>query len=192
MKIALPTVLLLSLGFLSGCDTPPAAGEPGADAKATDAAAPEVAIQILDYDETMKLVQGQAGKVVVLDVWNTSCDPCIREFPGLVALHKKHGPDKVACVSLSLDYFGGKKGPEEVKEPVLDFLRKQGATFQNILASEETDKMLDKLEIDAPPVVIVFDQQGKIVKQFKDETGVGSFTYQDDIAPLVASLLQPK
>ncbi len=55
-------------------------------------------------------VAAHKGKVVVLDAWATSCPACVEEFPGLVALHKKHG-DKVVCMSISCDYLGIKTKP---------------------------------------------------------------------------------
>ena len=42
--------------------------------------------EILSWDQTQKRREQFAGKVVVLDVWSTYCDPCVREFPNLVKL----------------------------------------------------------------------------------------------------------
>src|SRR5579885_2331113 len=56
-------------------------------------AASDVAVEIKDFDGIQSLIASKRGKVVVMDCWSTWCDPCVKEFPGLVALHKKYGPD---------------------------------------------------------------------------------------------------
>jgi thiol-disulfide isomerase/thioredoxin len=126
-----------------------------------------VSLQTLDYNGIQKLIASHKGKVVVMDCWSTSCEPCIREFPKLVELHKKHGADKVACVSLSFDYEGIGQ-PEEVQPGVLAFLEKQQATFDNVLCSEESDTLRKKMELSSIPAVYVFDREGKS-KRFEGE-----------------------
>src|SRR5262245_46171025 len=102
---------------------------PPADAKPATKEA-KVELQTRDFEGLMALIKKHQGKVVVMDAWSTSCPPCLKEFPNLVEIHKKHGPEKVACISLNLDFIGIGK-PEEVQEPVLGFLVEKGATFDN-------------------------------------------------------------
>src|SRR5579863_8091376 len=73
-------------------------------AKKSDTAKSRISLTIADWDETIKLVAVQKGKVVVLDAWSTSCPPCMKEFPNLVKLHQKYGGKEVVCMSLSCDY----------------------------------------------------------------------------------------
>jgi thiol-disulfide isomerase/thioredoxin len=42
------------------------------------------------------------GKITVVDLWSTACEPCIKEFPGLVRLSKSLKSD-VACIGVSVD-----------------------------------------------------------------------------------------
>ncbi|MCC7083733.1 MAG: TlpA family protein disulfide reductase [Pirellulales bacterium] len=154
----------------------------GCTAKFTPEAAPAVSLQTLDYDGVQKLVASHKGKVVVMDCWSTSCAPCIQEFPKLVALHKKYGPGKLACISLSFDYEGIGQ-PEEVKPGVLAFLEKQQATFDNVLCSEESDALRGKLDLAGIPAVYVYDRDGNY-KRFE-----GSKAY-DEVLPLVDSLIK--
>jgi thiol-disulfide isomerase/thioredoxin len=158
---------------------------------AADAAKPEVKVQILDYDQLQALIASKKGKVVVMDAWSLSCPPCIEEFPGLVKLHKQHGPEKVACISLSFDFEGIGK-PEEVVPAVTEFLQKQGATFDNVVSSVESDELYKKLQLAAVPAVYVYDQQGKLVKRFDNEElkkPEDAFSYED-IGELVEKLLE--
>jgi thiol-disulfide isomerase/thioredoxin len=133
---------------------------------------PAVSLKILDYEGIQKLIASHKGKVVVMDCWSTSCGPCIQEFPKLVALHKQHGAEKVACISLSFDYEGIGK-PEDVQPDVLKFLEKQQATFDNVLASEESDALYKKMNLAAIPAVYVFDREGKLSKRFEGGEAYG-------------------
>jgi thiol-disulfide isomerase/thioredoxin len=129
----------------------------------------DIRLKILDYEGLEKLISLQRGKVVVLDAWSTGCPPCVREFPDLVAMHRRIGPDRLACISLSFDYEGIGK-PEDQAPPVLAFLRSQGATFENVLASEEPVAFYKKLEIPSVPAVFVYDRQGKLRERFQDDS----------------------
>src|SRR5436190_23203909 len=54
----------------------------------------EIAITPISFAGLNKAIAAQKGKVVVVDVWSTTCIPCIKEFPELVEIHEKYG-DKV-------------------------------------------------------------------------------------------------
>lgn len=149
----------------------------------------DVKVQILDFEGITQLVAAHKGQVVVMDGWSTSCLPCMREFPNLVKLHKKYGPDKLVCISLSFNYEGiGKPEDAEVIEPVLAFLRRQGATFENVLSSEESDVLYEKFKLASIPAVFVYDQEGNLRKRFDSEDG-RHFTYAD-VEKLVVQLLE--
>jgi thiol-disulfide isomerase/thioredoxin len=190
------------LVFLAGCYevSPPgspadavevakvAGGTP--DGFKTESDNSEVELQILDWDGLQRLIDSQRGKVVVLDCWSTSCAPCIREFPNLVALQKKHKRDELACISLSFDYEGIGK-PEDERERVLAFLKKQNATFANVLSSLESDALTAKLDIPSIPAVFVYDRQGRLQKRFDNRYASrdgGPFTYKQ-VSTLIEELL---
>ncbi len=133
----------------------------------------EVTLNTADYNELQSRIAAHRGQVVVMDVWSTSCEPCMKEFPNLVALSRKLG-DRVACISVSIDYEGIGK-PEAQREKVLTFLRSQDATIENVLASEESDAILKKLGLASIPAVFVYGRDGKLAETF-DKPG---FTYHD-------------
>ncbi len=128
----------------------PAASAPAADVK----------LQILDFAGIQRLVASHQGQVVVMDCWSTGCPPCMRDFPQLVALAQKFGP-QVACISLSFDFEGIGK-PEDRRPKVLAFLEKQDAAFDNVLASDDSDALYKKMKITSIPVVLVYDRRGKL------------------------------
>jgi thiol-disulfide isomerase/thioredoxin len=152
---------------LHGCGpTPDRSHESAAPVSASDDhASSQISLKILDYAGLQQLIASKRGKVVVLDAWSTGCPPCLKSFPDLVALQRKIGPDRLACISLSLDYEGIGK-PEDVEPAALEFLRKQGATFDNVLASEEPESIYKELGIASIPAVFVFDVSGALRKKF--------------------------
>jgi thiol-disulfide isomerase/thioredoxin len=161
-----------------------------AESKSAD----DVRLRIVSYQEILDLIAQNRGKVVVMDAWSTSCAPCMKEFPNLVKLHNKYGRDELACVSLSFDYEGLGK-PEEQQDRVLDFLRAQRATFDNLLSNEESDVLYRKFDLAAVPAVFVYDRSGALRKRFDNQKAKSKdehFTYQQ-VGELVAELLkEPK
>jgi thiol-disulfide isomerase/thioredoxin len=156
---------------------------------ATDAAADQIAVEIRDFDGIQELIASKRGKVVVMDCWSTWCDPCVKEFPGLVELHKKYDGKDLACISLSFNYEGGKKEtPEEHEEGVLEFLRGQGATFDNVIASVPSEKLYRQLGFKSAtvPAIFVYDRQGQVAKQFESDEAKYS-----EVGKLVAELIEP-
>jgi thiol-disulfide isomerase/thioredoxin len=152
----------------------------------SDEGSSQVTLAIKDYDGIVELIKSHQGKVAVVDCWSTWCEPCMKEFPGLVALHEKYGADKIACISIALDYDGtaGQK-PEGLQENVLTFLQSQRATFDNVLSSTPADDLMAQLKFPAPPTIFVYDQQGELAKQFDGPEA----KYEANIAPFVAKLL---
>lgn len=167
------------------------AANAASEKEAPKATTTDVTLDIKNWDETLALVAKHKGKVVVLDLWSTSCDPCMVEFPHLVELHKKHG-DKLICMSASCDYAGIKsKPPESYRDHVLEFLTKQKATFQNVLLNVESDVLFEKIELASIPAVYVFGSDGKVAKRFDNDNAKPGedFTYTKDIVPFVEKLL---
>ena len=131
-----------------------------------------------------------AGKVTVVDFWSLSCEPCLKEFPGLVALQRELG-DQVACYSVSVDYDGRKSKPAETyRERVQDFLNQSQATFPNFLCETPNESVFESLKIVSIPAVLIYDAEGKLVKTFTDTGDSLGFSYEKDITPLVKSLLK--
>lgn len=149
-----------------------------------------VSLTIQPWEETEQLIAAHRGKVVVVDFWSTSCLPCRREFPHFVDLHNAHRGE-IACISISLDYSGrAGRPPESYRERVHKFLAEQGATFANVLSSDDPDKLQSRLKLAPIPLVWVYDREGNLTRQFdnSDPDG-GEFTYANDVLPFVETLL---
>ena len=193
---------LLGLGCQPADEPTPtsATGEPAESAAAQEhevespAASPTsaaISVQVRDWNAVLELVASHRGKVVVVDLWSTDCLPCVTEFPNLVKLHREHVAD-VACISVNCDYIGLEQSPpESYRENVLQFLRKQQATFDNVISSVESDRLFEMIELASIPAVYVYDQTGQLKKRFdNDDAAYGDgFTYQKQVIPLVETLL---
>lgn len=158
-----------------------AADEGAAAPAAENAADSTIKVQFKGYEGVQELIKSHQGKVVVMDCWSTWCEPCVKEFPGLVKLHEKYGPDKVACISLCFNYEGLKKEtPEEHEESVLKFLREQHADFDNVIANEPSEELYGKFGFPSVPAVFVYDRKGELAKRFENRDAKAKpFTYED-------------
>ena len=153
---------------------------------------PNVKLTAGTWKDVEALVAKSAGKIVVVDVWSTSCLPCMTEFPHLVEMHQKHG-EKVICISFNVDYVGIKSKPVATYEKkVAEFLQKHKATCTNILSNMPSDEIFQSLELSSIPAAYVYGTDGKLLKRFDDSLLVDgkeeAFTYQDDINPFVEKL----
>ncbi|QDT52891.1 thiol-disulfide oxidoreductase [Caulifigura coniformis] len=149
-------------------------------------AADAVEVEITDWAGVQKWIASQKGKVVVVDMWSLSCEPCRREFPNLVKLHNEKG-DKVACLSVSTDYAGIKSKPPKFYEPrVLEFLTSQKATCKNVLCSVESEELFETLDLASIPAVYVYGKDGRQAKRFAGE----EVHYDKEVLPLVDELLK--
>ena len=145
------------------------------------------------WDDLKKYVAKQKGKVVVVDLWSTSCLPCMKEFPHLVELSSKY-PKRVVCVSFSCDFYGvASKPPSYYRPNVEKFLRKKKATFKNFLSTTPSDDLFEKIDLASIPAVLVFGPDGKLAKRFDNdelEDDADPFSYKKQIIPLVNKLAE--
>lgn len=211
-------VLWITSFCLSGCGQPPGGGEgpsstvavspaSNSDSAAEPPAAEEspppleagpavpdwrttVQLTAATWEDTERQIAEFRGKIVVVDVWSTACEPCLREFPHLVELQEQH-PDSIVCVALNSDYAGvRKKPPEFYRERVLKVLESKQAKVYNVLCTEPADELFTKLKIDSIPAVFVYNRDGELAAKFDHRTtNMGEFTYAEHVNPMIARLL---
>ena len=64
-------------------------------------AAPDFTLQTLQGDSLT--LSSLRGRVVLLNIWSTSCSPCLQEMPDLSALHDSLNPHGITVVGLATD-----------------------------------------------------------------------------------------
>lgn len=95
------------------------------------------------------------GRVLLVDFWGTSCEPCVKELPNLQALYDAYHKDGLDMVGIALD-------PD--RRDLLPFLKKhpqpwpqihiEGAGWQNPLAQ--------RYDVDSIPRILVVDREGNL------------------------------
>jgi thiol-disulfide isomerase/thioredoxin len=139
--------------------------------------ASEVRLDVVKYGGLVDAVRAHKGKIVVVDVWATTCIPCRQEFHNLVELHHNGASRGVVCMSVSVD-------PAARKEAALKFLQSQGAAFANFLLDEDPSLWTKRWGIETIPTVFVFDRDGRRAGKFTGD----DFNY-DAVKDLVRRLL---
>ena len=74
--------------------------------------------------------KNNSSRMVLLNVWSTSCIPCIEEFPYIVNLEKRYDHEDLDVKFLSTDW-------DEKSEVVEEFLLKNGVRGEHFRKDEE-------------------------------------------------------
>ena len=97
-------------------------------------------------------------KVVVVDVWNTGCKPCIAEIPYLRKLEQQFAGKEVVFISLSLE-----SGVDQWKK----FLEKRGMQGNQWIETAAFKSPFAKAyNVRFVPRFMVFDRKGRIVEVY--------------------------
>ena len=146
---------MVLLAGLAGCN----GDSPGA--APTDA--PEITVEEVRGDALDAAIAKHKDKVVVVDLWATWCESCVKKFPHFVEMHKKYGDKGLVCISVSMD----KLTPTTYKKgPVLEFLKKKGAAFPNYVVAEPEDDekaLAGRFGEDYRliPLMVIYDKAGR-------------------------------
>ncbi|PYP77444.1 MAG: hypothetical protein DMD35_15020 [Gemmatimonadetes bacterium] len=85
--------------------------------------APPIEGVTLDGSNTHKTLADYSGRVVLLNVWATWCEPCRVEMPSIEKLHKEFAPQGFSVVAISVDDPGA-------EQRILDFAKQYGLSFE--------------------------------------------------------------
>jgi peroxiredoxin len=66
-------------------------------------AAVPVAIDLIDAAGVAKLRANATNKYRLINVWSTTCAPCVQEFPGLVSVARRMGMRPFELITISMD-----------------------------------------------------------------------------------------
>ncbi len=116
--------------------------------------APGFSLPTLDGDH-ISLADYKGNKVVLIDFWSTTCDPCLAEMPELVKLYHEKKEQGFEILAVSTD------GPE-TRAAVSSTVKKHGMVFP-ILLDEETEVMDRYNPKGELPFTVVVDKSGAIV-----------------------------
>ena len=93
------------------------------------------------------------GKVVLLNLWATWCEPCRAEMPSMEKLYKEFGPSGLEIVAISVDDAGA-------EQAIRDFVKEYGLTFE-ILHDPEA-KTRARYQVTGYPESFIIGREGTI------------------------------
>jgi peroxiredoxin len=125
-----------------------------------------VVLKEIDESGLRELAANKTEKFRLVNLWSTTCAPCISELPELVTVNRMYRGRHFEMYSLSID-------PPDRKDESLKLLEKQHVSFTNyIFSNDDRDKLAEALdpEWSGPvPCSILIAPGGKIVRRWKDE-----------------------
>lgn len=119
-------------------------------------AAPPLRAATLDGTHRTKSLDDYAGKVVLLNVWATWCEPCKVEMPSIEKLHREFGPRGLAVVAVSVDDAG-------MEDRIRDFVKELGTTFE--ILHDPTRTTTTNYQITGYPETFIIGREGTIRKK---------------------------
>lgn len=133
-------------------DNPTVAGD--SPAEASGPSAPDFSLPTLDGG-SVSLRDFQGEKVVLIDFWSTTCDPCLQEMPELVKIYDQKKAKGFVVLAISVD------GPDTASQ-IPAKVKATGMNFP-ILLDEETEVMDRYNPKGEMPFTVLVDKSGKIV-----------------------------
>ena len=97
------------------------------------------------------LLETLHGKVVLLDFWASWCSPCLKSFPWMNELQKKHGADGLVVLAVNVD---------QDRKLADAFLSKTPAQFK--IEYDPNGAVARQFDVQAMPTSFLIDRQGKV------------------------------
>ncbi len=116
------------------------------------------------------------GKVVLLDIWATWCDPCRASLPGYQALERKYGKDGFAVLAITID---------EKAEDARAFLAK--SEFGFLVGWDPTAEWPKRLKLETMPTAWLIARDGSVHRKHEGFHDGDIEKLEAEIAKLLAA-----
>jgi cytochrome c biogenesis protein CcmG, thiol:disulfide interchange protein DsbE len=110
---------------------------------------------------TYKTLDDYKGKVVLLNLWATWCEPCLREMPSIERLHQAYGDKGLSVVAVSVDAYAN-------DDSVRAFARHLGVTFE--ILHDSTMRIAETYQATGYPETFVIDRERTVRKKWIGES----------------------
>jgi cytochrome c biogenesis protein CcmG, thiol:disulfide interchange protein DsbE len=118
--------------------------------------APDFQATTLDAQPRIVRLADYKGKVVLVNVWATWCEPCRVEMPSIEKLHKEFGAQGLNVIAVSVDDPG-------TDSTVREFVKQYGLTFR--ILRDPARAITTKYQITGFPETFLIDREGTIRKK---------------------------
>lgn len=110
-------------------------------------------------------LQGQAGKVTLLNFWGSWCAPCRLEVPGLVKLNSLYGGQGFDLIGVAV--------AESEPPKFAQWCESNGVTYRQALATPQVLESFGSIE--EVPVSVLIDQKGRIRYRWDGERDFATY-----------------
>ncbi|MDW8052544.1 MAG: TlpA disulfide reductase family protein [Armatimonadota bacterium] len=114
-------------------------------------------------------IQQLKGKVVIVNLWATWCQPCVEEMPELARFYRNYRRQGVVLIGVSID---DEPTADQTVPPVL---RKCKVTYPVVVVKQDLEQFAEQFDASwrgEVPRFYIYNKQGKRVKVWS-----GSVTY---------------
>lgn len=125
--------------------------------------APDVSFLALDGERTA--LSRLRGKVVLVTFWATTCTPCLRKMPELMAMHRRLAPLGLATWAVAMSY--------DRPDWVINYAQRQQPPF-SISLDVEGKIALAFDDTRATPTMFLVDREGRIVRRWIGEPDIAA------------------
>jgi cytochrome c biogenesis protein CcmG, thiol:disulfide interchange protein DsbE len=140
--------------------------------------APAISAATLVGPPRIKTLADYKGKVVVLNVWATWCEPCRVEMPSLQKLYAEFGPQGLDIVAVSVDDPGS-------ESRILDFAKEYKLGFE--ILHDPARTTADNYQVTGFPETFVIARDGVIRKKISGAADWSSEANRALVRELLAS-----
>jgi cytochrome c biogenesis protein CcmG, thiol:disulfide interchange protein DsbE len=118
--------------------------------------APPIQATTLDGTKREKTLADYKGRVVLLNVWATWCEPCRVEMPSIEKLYHEFGPQGLVVIGVSVDDPGS-------EDRIRDFVKEYGLTFE--ILHDPNQRTKTNYQISGYPETFIIGREGTIRKK---------------------------
>ncbi|MEP6617878.1 MAG: TlpA disulfide reductase family protein [bacterium] len=115
--------------------------------------APPITARSIDAAPHDKSLADYKGKVVILNIWATWCQPCRTEMPSMEKLYKEFAADGLAIVAVSVDDAG-------TEATIRDFAKEFGLTFE--ILHDPKGETARRYQVTGYPESFIIGREGTI------------------------------
>ncbi len=136
-----------------------------------------VKLRSVTLNQWQQQLQQYRPDIVVVDMWATWCDSCLKRFPHMVDMQRRFASKGVQFVSLLLE------DPEETDaiERARGFLQRQQAepAFHHYLMNENLMVSFEQLDLLGIPAVFIYARDGALTQRLTGDDPNNQFTEVD-------------